>query len=163
MPMKQGGHSPPGRRRDVCLRDKSQQETIMIDELSTAQLKASAPSACAHPRTVGYDRHNLLNDAILRRPEIFGGIKDLFGGRNVIVCAGQQIGGASDIVEIKLPAQADERALGKPIFLEQLAHHLQVPMVLPNTSNIRERTALPTGAFNGPPAASHLVLAPQSS
>ena len=27
-------------------------------------------------------------------------------------------------------------------------------MVLPNTSNIRERIALPTGAFNGPPVSS---------
>ena len=27
-------------------------------------------------------------------------------------------------------------------------------MVLPNTSNIRERMALPTGAFNGPPVSS---------
>ncbi len=27
-------------------------------------------------------------------------------------------------------------------------------MVLPNTSNIRERTALPTGVFNGPPVSS---------
>ena len=30
-------------------------------------------------------------------------------------------------------------------------------MVLPNTSNIRESTALPTGAFNGPPVSSTAI------
>src|SRR5450759_2334734 len=46
-------------------------------------------------------RYGLLHDFTLRRSDIFGGIKDLLSCRDVITRAGQQIRGASDIVEIK--------------------------------------------------------------
>src|SRR5450830_1217457 len=72
-------------------------------------------------------RHRLLNDAVLWRSEIFGGIKDLLRRRDVIVCTRQQIGGTSNIVEIKLPAQPDEFDLGKPVLLEYLGDHLKIP------------------------------------
>src|SRR5665811_478124 len=72
-------------------------------------------------------RHSLLNDMILCCPNIFCGIKDLLRRRNVVVCTRQQIGGASDIVEIELPAEAHEFAFGKAILLEDLGDHLKIP------------------------------------
>src|ERR1019366_3619548 len=72
-------------------------------------------------------RHGLLNDTILCSPDIFCGIKDLFRCRDVVVCTRQQIGGASDIVEIELPAEAHEFAFGKTILLEDLGDHLKIP------------------------------------
>lgn len=60
-------------------------------------------------------RHNLLNDTVLRRADKFGGIEDLLRRCNVIICACQQIGGASNIAEIELAAEADEFAPGKAI------------------------------------------------
>ena len=72
-------------------------------------------------------RHGLLNDTVLCGPDIFCGIKDLLRCRDVVVCARQQIGGASDIVQIELPAETDELALGKPVLLEDLGDHLKIP------------------------------------
>src|SRR5665811_309150 len=72
-------------------------------------------------------RYNLLNDTILCCPNIFCGIKDLLRCCNVIVCTRQQIDGASDIVEIELPTQTHEFALGETILLEDLGDHLKIP------------------------------------
>src|SRR5664279_4957150 len=72
-------------------------------------------------------RYGLLHNSILWCPKIFGGIKDLLRCRDVIVCTRQQISGASNIVEIKLSAQPDEFALGKPVLLEDLGDHLKIP------------------------------------
>ena len=63
-------------------------------------------------------RYGLLHNVSLRRSEIFCGIQDLLGCRDVVVCTRQQIGGASDVVEIELPSQPDEFALGKPVPLK---------------------------------------------
>ena len=45
----------------------------------------------------------------------------------VVMSSSAPASGASDIVEIKLPAEADEFAFGKTILLEDLADHLQIP------------------------------------
>ena len=72
-------------------------------------------------------RYGLLNDTVLCRPDIFRGIEDLFRCRDVVVCARQQIGGTSDIVQIELAAEADEFALGNAVLLEDLIDHLEIP------------------------------------
>ena len=72
-------------------------------------------------------RYGLLNDTVLCSPYIFCRIKDLFWRRDVIVRARQQIGGAGDIVQIELAAEAHEFALRKAILLEDLADHLEIP------------------------------------
>src|SRR5665647_240476 len=72
-------------------------------------------------------RHGLSNDAVFWCSYVLRGIKDLLRRRNVVVCTRQQIGGASDIVEIELPAEAHEFALGKAILLENLGDHLKIP------------------------------------
>lgn len=67
----------------------------------------------SHKQAYMAARHSLLNDTILCCRNIFCGIKDLLRRCNVIVCTRQQISGASDIVEIELPAQTNEFAFGK--------------------------------------------------
>jgi hypothetical protein len=63
----------------------------------------------------------------MMRSFVFSGIKALLGRRDVIVCARQQIGGASDIVKIKPPTKPDELPLREPVLLEQLLDHLEIP------------------------------------
>ena len=67
--------------------------------------------ARAHEQADMAARHGLLHDAVLRRAEIFRGVKDLLRRRDVVVCAGQQIGRAGDVVQIELAAQPDESRL----------------------------------------------------
>src|ERR1039458_4218662 len=82
---------------------------------------------CSHKQADMAARYSLLNDTVLCCANIFCGIKDLLRRCNVIVCTRQQIGGTSDIVEIELPTQTHEFALGKTILLEDLADDLKIP------------------------------------
>jgi len=61
--------------------------------------------ACSHEQAYMAARYGFLDDTVLCGADIFRGIEDLLRCRDVIVCARQQIGGASDIVQIELPAE----------------------------------------------------------
>ncbi len=53
---------------------------------------------CTHEETDVSAGNNLLYDLVLRRSYVVGGIKNLFGCRDVIVSAGKEIGWTVDAV-----------------------------------------------------------------
>ena len=55
------------------------------------------------------------------------GVEDLFGRRDIVGGARQQVGRAGDVTQVELAAETDELALGEPILLEELGYHLEIP------------------------------------
>ena len=72
-------------------------------------------------------RNQLLLDPLFRRSEISFRVEHLLAGRDVVRLAGQQIGRASDRLEIQAAAEANELALGEAVLLEELMDRLKIP------------------------------------
>lgn len=60
-------------------------------------------------------------DQIGVRTEQVAGAKNLLGRRDIVLLARQQVGGYGYVFKVQRPPERAKSAVGKPVFLEQLA------------------------------------------
>ena len=68
--------------------------------------------ARSHEKADMATRHDLLDDAFLRRADIIFSAEDLIGRRNIVGSAAKEIKRTGNVAEIELAAEPDERPLG---------------------------------------------------
>ena len=106
-----GCTQPNGRARDGTASASVRSQRLLRSDPARDFRPMLLKCARPHEQADMAAGHGFLTDAVLRCPEILRRVKDLFGRCDIVGSARQQIGRASDVMQIEFAAETDELAL----------------------------------------------------